>query len=337
MSAAVITGAIRRLAYGVLLIIAVGPAFAFEPEKVKSDLLALDLSQPFVASPAIAQYLAFYSLDFPNVRHWMGTVEADGQPLVAQVFLPEKPVGTLFLIHGFLDHTGTLAKLIDEALSRGYGVVAWDLPGHGLSSGERTDIGDFYRCARQFARLAGELMPFLPRPYQLVAHSTGASVALEYLFHTDDSAFQEVVLLAPLVRHQHWGLGKFGWSISRPFTDSVPRTERENSNDPAYLEFAHNDPLAERSVSYAYLEDLYTWEKRVQDYPQWPGPLLIVQGEEDDVVQWEYNLEFLQSKLPNAEIATLPGVRHQLINESAVYRQQVFDIVFAWLEGQSRG
>lgn len=307
---------------------------ALDTGGLHADLRPLDVSIPYDPSPAVADYFNFYNLNPAGVQHWFGTVPSQGEILAVHFFLPQNPGGTIFLVHGFLDHTGTLSQLIHEGVARNHAVVCWDLPGHGLTTGERTETGDFALCAVQLEEILERVKDRLPRPLHLIAHSTGASISIEYLYHAKINQFDRIVLLAPLVRHAHWGWGKLGYFVSSPFTRHIGRKEKINSSDPAYIDFARKDPLGIETISYEYLEDLYEWEERAREYPEWEGPALIVQGDLDHVVDWEYNLEFLRKKLPDAETRIIHGARHQLANESDEYRMQVFDLAFGWLSGQ---
>lgn len=304
----------------------------FSLHQVQADLRPIDLNQPYHPTVAIEAYFDFYDLNPTNVHHWFGTVESEGSTLAAHAFIPEEPHGTLFLIHGYFDHTGTLSKLITEGLRRGYAVVAWDLPGHGLSTGDRTDTGQFKRCAEQFFDLVERAAPHLPQPIHLISHSTGSSIAIEYLHNPDPNVFDGIVFMAPLIRHTHWGWAKFGYTISNPFTNKVRRRDKKNSNDQAYLAFVKKDPLHSAILSYDYLSDLYQWEKKVRDYPVWSGSICVVQGNKDSIVDWKYNIPFLQSHVEDLEVHMIPGAKHQLANEIDVYRNQTFELIFHYLE-----
>ena len=179
-------------------------------EQLKEDMAPLDLSKSYEPTQAIQDYFNFYDLNPTNVQHWFGTVESEGETLAAHVFMPPEPRGTLFLIHGYFDHTGTLAKLITEGIRQGYAVATWDLPGHGLSTGDRTDTGQFNLCAEQFFDIVERSAPYLPQPIHLIAHSTGSSIAIEYLHNPDPNVFDRIVFMAPLIRHAYWGWGKLG-------------------------------------------------------------------------------------------------------------------------------
>jgi len=304
----------------------------FDLEQVKADMRPLTLKTPYRPTPEIQRYFEFYGLAPTNAAHYFGTVESEGHTLAAHVFIPENPRGTLFLLHGYFDHTGTYSKLIARGLAQHYAIVCWDLPGHGLSSGDRTDTGAFDLCAKQFTDLVQRSSGILPQPSHIVAHSTGCSIALEYLYNTPTAPFDKIVFLAPLVRHTHWGWSKFGYAIARPFVQTLRRHGKENSSDPAYRAFVKKDPLHSGRLSLEFLDDLYTWEKQLQEKPQWPGSILVIQGDADTVVDWKYNLEFLHEKIRHLDVCLVPGARHQLANEREELRNQVFDLIFNYLE-----
>jgi alpha-beta hydrolase superfamily lysophospholipase len=301
-------------------------------EQVKKDLKPLNLAGQAPPTEAIAAYFDFYDLSPTNALHFFGTTESEERTLAIHVFMPEEPRGTLFLLHGYFDHAGTLSKLIAEGLSRRYAIVIWDLPGHGLSSGGRTETGHFDLCSNQFADAVKRAGPVLPEPFHLVAHSTGCSIAIEYMYSTPINPFEHIVFLAPLVRHTHWGWGKFGYSIGKPFTKRVRRRAINNSSDEDYRAFVKKDPLHSSDLSLQYLGDLYRWEKRFKTYPVWPGSIRIVQGDADTVVDWEYNLEFLRTRIQHTEVHMIRGAKHQLVNERKELREQAFDTIFSTLE-----
>ena len=297
-------------------------------KQVQADMAPMNISEPYQPTAAISNYFSFYDLNPTQVPHWFGTVESEGYALAAHLFVPENAQGTLFLIHGYFDHSGTLSKLITEGVKRNYAVVVWDLPGHGLSTGNRTETGEFDLCSEQFIDLIARTKNKLPQPFFLIAHSTGASITIEYLHSDQPNAFQQIILIAPLIRHTHWKWAKFGYTISKPFTNHIRRRDKKNSSDKAYLAFVKKDPLHSSILSYEYLEDLYAWEKAARNYPVWDGSIIVIQGTDDDIVDWSYNLDFLREKISRPEIHLIPDGKHQLLNEREELRSQTFKLIF---------
>ena len=58
---------------------------------------------------------------------------------------------------------------------------------------------------------------------------------------------------------------------------------------------------------------------------------LIIQGEKDVVVKWEYNLPRIREKFRNHTVKMLPEANHHLVKESGEYRKQVFDTILEFL------
>ena len=101
-----------------------------------------DLSDEMVA------YCRFYGLDLwvehPDVAYHQGYVKACGHEVMVHYFrLPDQSTerGTVFILHGYFDHVGLYSQLIDRCLGAGFDVLAYDQPGHGLSSGTPAAIG----------------------------------------------------------------------------------------------------------------------------------------------------------------------------------------------------
>lgn len=52
--------------------------------------------------------------------------------------------------------------------------------------------------------------------------------------------------------------------------------------------------------------------------------MLILQGEQDLTVDWQWNLEVLRGKFPRAIVHRHPEARHHLVNEAEEIRQSMF-------------
>lgn len=130
----------------------------FDPDALRASLRPLADAQPL--SAAAQAYQRFYGLDLPArttpFTSRLGSLRSGTFIIVSQLWLPQNPVATLFLFHGFYDHMGLYRNVIDWALDRGFAVISCDLPGHGLSSGERASIEDFAEYQRALQGLFDE-------------------------------------------------------------------------------------------------------------------------------------------------------------------------------------
>ncbi|MGE1083237.1 alpha/beta hydrolase [Pseudomonas shirazensis] len=294
---------------------------------LRSGLAPLSSRQPLSAE-ALA-YQRFYGLDLP-VQRLLGSFEAGGFELVGQAWLPPQPVATLFVLHGYYDHMGLYRHVIEWALSKAFAVVSCDLPGHGLSSGERASISDFGLYQQTLVALFGQARELeLPRPWHLCGQSTGGAIAVDHVLHAGEHSpvDGELILLAPLVRPRAWHWSKLSYRLLRHFVNGIQRQFSENSNDPAFLPFLQADPLQPRRLPTAWVGALMRWVKRIEAAPPSTRRPLIVQGEADGTVDWRYNLKVLKAKFADPQILLLPEARHHLANELPTTRQRYLDFI----------
>lgn len=296
----------------------------FHPDLLRTSLDALAARQPLSAQAL--DYQRFYGLDLP-AHSWLGGFSVAGFDLVGQVWLPQEPVATLFLLHGYYDHMGLYRHVIAWALQQGFAVIGCDLPGHGLSSGERASIGDFAIYQQVLDALFEQARRLdLPRPWHLCGQSTGGAIVVDHLLHCGEQspADGQVILLAPLVRPRAWHWSKLSYRVLRHFVDGIERRFSANTNDPAFLAFLEADPLQPRRLPTAWVGALMAWIKRIEAAPHSRRQPLIVQGEADGTVDWPYNLRVLKEKFAEPQILLLPEARHHLANELPDIRQRYF-------------
>lgn len=304
----------------------------FDPDHLRAGLLPLSASQ--APSEDAQAYQRFYGLNAlgptGSISSRIGRVEVGGYDIVTQLWMPEQPIGTLVLMHGFYDHVGLYRHVIHWALGLGLAVIACDLPGHGLSSGARASITDFAEYQLVLDRLFAEAERLtLPKPWHLCGQSTGGAIVIDHLLHHGDAspAQGQTILLAPLVRPRGWALSKLSYYLLRNFVKAIDRRFSENSNAPAFLPFLLADPLQPRRLPTVWVGALAKWIERIERAPQSRRSPLIVQGESDMTVDWQHNLPVLKDKFAEPQILMLPEARHHLVNESPELRAQYFEFL----------
>jgi len=286
-------------------------------------------------APHLQAYLDFYSLQFdspPGVSHQIGTVASGQYRLAAQLWRHPDAVATVLLIHGYFDHTGLYDKLVAFGLSRACNVLMFDLPGHGLSTGEAAVIDDF----AHYSRAIQDVLPCAPvsqAPLWVMAQSTGCAGLMDFA-RQHDWPFAAAVFLAPLVQPRAWWRIRLGHLLLGKFLDGLARRFSRNSSDLAFLEFVRKDPLQSREVSMRWIAALHRWLSALQRDDLGVGPLLIVQGDADRTVRWRYNLAVVQQLFPESRVELIAGAGHQLANESATIRAQYLGVVQDYLRSQ---
>lgn len=297
----------------------------------------IDTDESHTRAPAFQKYLDYYKINFARtleqVRHGFGTFEACGFTIVAHYWLPELPRGTLFVFHGYFDHVGLYHHLIRFSLQNNYAVVAYDLPGMGLSSGERATTESFDCYYQVMTECCGCFHKVVPEQWYAVGQSAGSTALLRHVLSVGLVPFSKVVLLAPLVRSMGWNRSRWLYNFGKLFIRSLPRVFSENSHDQAFLDFIRKaDPLQSRHLPVQWVGAMKEWIDGFAEFEPEPHPVLVIQGDDDNTVDWKYNLERIKAKLPNAQIKIIPQGRHHLVAESAPYRAQVFATLKSYLE-----
>ena len=133
-------------------------------------------------------YCRYYGIDFSDrfaqADYRAGAVESGPYRLAVNRWQLPGATRNLVLLHGYTDHSGLFGHLIAYGLATNCNVLIFDLPGHGLSTGEPAAIDTFSEYAVALADvLQAVALPQLPT--WTMAQSTGCSVLMEYARHYD--------------------------------------------------------------------------------------------------------------------------------------------------------
>lgn len=312
-----------------------------ELEKALKPLSWPDL--PKVA-PVQQRYLKYYQIDFSSrykrsgFKHHVGSFSAAGYQLAGQVFYQKEAKATAILVHGYYDHVGIYGSLIDFCLQQGWNVFAFDLPGHGLSSGDRAAISSFKEYDEVFSsslEQAKNMQHFTgveSLPLHVFGQSTGCAIIINYLLtrgiSQKESLFSSINLFAPLVRPCKWKKAKIIHSLVSPFINRIKRTFSYNSSDIDFLRFvAERDPLQPLALSVRWVGALKKWIRMIESCSPVDLEINIVQGDKDETVDWRHNVNVLKEKFPNGHLLMIKGGRHHMVNEGVVMRQKAYDWV----------
>jgi alpha-beta hydrolase superfamily lysophospholipase len=295
--------------------------------QAKEEMKPLNLSQPFTLSSSARIYLQHYGIYFEDIPQYLGTFQSGADVLFAHIFLPPEATGTVFVLHGYGDHSGILKHLIGLLIQQRLAVAVYDLPGHGLSNGAPCLIHDFSQYVDIFEDFIGLCQPHLPRPYHFVGHSTGCAIAFDYMHRISSERLDKVIFIAPLVRSAYWKISKAHHYIAKPFVETIPRVFFDSSSDPEFNQFIRNDPLQCQEIPLKWVQALFDWNERVEAYRSISHPVLILQGRRDTVVDWEFNIPFLQKKNSSITVKWFEDGKHHLLNERRAIRSEVLKVV----------
>ena len=298
--------------------------------KERPDIEPLAAVDPAVYSDEAKKYFAHYGLDGYGLdtQHWFGSFESAGFTLAAHLYKPVEYTATVVLLHGYLNHTGQFRHLLHFLLDNNYAVAAFDLPGHGLSSGETARIDSFDQyitVTHDFIRIVKDR---LSGPYHTVGFSTGAAILVEMLQENITDDFEKIVLAAPLIHWTAYEQSKATYKLYSSFTDRVARFHRKNSSDKDFLAFnKKKDYLHARELSLKWVKALFEWNDKIEPMAPCGREVLVIQGDNDGSVDWKYNLKLMGEKFPNAKIKMISGANHELFNEAMEYKQQALNYI----------
>lgn len=302
------------------------------PDTLTAALIPFDWSLTQPTNGTLWQsYLNTYELPTPaeGYQHYAGHMPAAGFKVAVQLWQPANPVATAIIVHGLYDHVGLYRHLIRYCLERGWRVVAFDLPGHGLSNGKRASIASFQQYDQVFTRLLSNVAVHFDQHIHAFGQSTGAAILINYLvkyaIKPAFSPFASVNLIAPLVRPKEWRkITCLYWLLQR-FVSTLKRGRSINSQDQKFLDFLwHNDPLQAGELGVDWIGAAKDWDVFIRSQDSSKVAINIVQGNNDNSVLWQYNLAFLRKKFPEQQLRIIDTGRHHLVNEIESLRSEMW-------------
>ncbi|MCH4248187.1 MAG: alpha/beta hydrolase [Acinetobacter populi] len=315
-------------------------------EDTPQALNPLDLSEPTLLNPVLEGYQLLYGLNLLDCHHWQGFVQVAQFRIHVQVFEPkqaETVKGSVWLLHGYLEHSGIYQPIIQEILEQGFSVLTFDLPGHGLSNGTVAGIEDFddYQAVLLGIKAAVEEASQLPKPWLGVGQSTGGAIwmhhILEYAEQRQEPMVDRVLLLSPLIRpaKSAWWHNSIGLGIVRRIKRQVPRHFKRNNHNPEFLRFVRlQDPLQPKTMSMDWILAMARWMVKMEERPACRIPVWLAQGALDQTVDWRYNIEYIRRKFRLQTSLILEEGSHQLINERADIRAALTGLIPAFLNAK---
>lgn len=313
-------------------------------EQTRLNLQPLNLNREYIISPTLIGYHKMYAIErlFDIAHYWQGYIQTTHYKIHTQVFQPkqDKILGSVFLLHGYLEHSGIYQPIIEELLAQGFSVLIFDLAGHGLSEGRIADIDDFNHYQdillriTQYVRHARQL----PQPWLAIGQSTGASVlmhhVLQYAEKRHQPLFKRLLLLSPLIRpaKSAWWHNPVGLGLVKRIKHHVPRPFRRNNHNPEFLRFVRlYDPLQPRKLGMNWILAMSKWMNDMENYPSCRIPIWLAQGVLDKTVDWQYNVEFVRKKFRLQAFLLLEEGSHQLVNEVESIRSPLTGLIKSFL------
>lgn len=204
----------------------------------------------------------------------------------------------ILIIHGFDSCSYRFDRYIIPLTKAGFEVVAFDAPGHGLSSGKTINALAYSRAILKTEALYGNF-------YGIMAHSLGglaASLAFEQLPNQENRKF---VLIAPTTETS---------TAIQNFFRFIPVSKKIQAEFHKVIEEVGQKPIEHYSV-----------KRMVQTFK---APVLWIHDEDDLICPYSDTIAVQEMKLPHVEFFITKGLGH-----SGIYRNEsVFSKIMEFLE-----
>ena len=270
--------------------------------------------------------------------------------------------GTVLLLHGRAEYIEKLFETVGDLRKKGYDVLTFDWRGQGgsdrlLEDSRRGYVEHFGQYVTDLETIMTDVaLPDCRGPFYILAHSTGALVALLAAPHMGNR-LRRMVLLAPLLgfgsvpiakNTLKWlcgtlhvvGLGSL--YMAGGATPDENRAFKGNRLTSDLKRFQRNAKLAGEFRDLTIGGPTATWlfaaaramerVARTEFHSQVTIPTLVICAGNDEVVD-NRAAELLCRRLRSGSCLTIPGARHEMLQERDSVREQALAAFYAFAPG----
>jgi len=263
---------------------------------------------------------------------------ADNFELFEQTWSCKEAKGVVLITHGIAEHSGRYAHIAQSLVEGGYTVVAFDLRGHGKSSGRRNYINSFQDYLNDLQEVLKRTRSSFPDlPLFLFGHSMGGGIVTLFTIERNPEV-QGVLLSGPSVKVSD-EISPFLQKISGVISAILPKLpvvkleSKDISKDPAVVKAYDQDPLnyrggilARTGAELLKATKTITARSDVIDLP-----ILIMHGSSDKLADVSGS-EMLYANVSSQDktLKIYEGLYHEILNEPE--QDEVKTDMIAWLD-----
>lgn len=259
----------------------------------------------------------------------------DGLALSAGSYPCPAPRARVVLVHGYAEHMGRYAHVIEALNGAGFEVHAFDLRGHGRSEGVRGHVLRFEDYLDDLDLFLAEL-PQDALPRLLVGHSLGGLLSLRYVLDRPD-AFVALAVSSPylhIATDVHFlkeAVASAASHLAPTLLTKSPIEAKALSHDPAVVEAYIADPLIFKTFNARwFFEAREAQEEVLKRAGEIRLPVLMMIGSADPIADPERSKEVFE-RLGSADkrLEVYDGFYHEVLNE--VGKERVVRELVGWL------
>ena len=255
-----------------------------------------------------------------------------------QSWIPsQKPSALLILIHGFGEHSSRYATHFAEFYNNeNIGILTFDLPGHGKSSGKKGHIAEpavLLEIIDKMIKEAKEKYPLTP--IFLYGHSFGGEVTLWYTL-VRTPPVNGIIVTAPLIGPKE-AVPQLKLILAEVMDKVLPSFSLDNgidvnllSRDPEIVKQYISDPLVHNKISAKSGMFVINRGQWILDNAQENrNQILVMVGKGEGVVNKEAIDKFCRSA-PSITYKVWPNLFHELHNEPE--KKEIFEYTLKWIK-----
>ncbi len=267
-------------------------------------------------------------------------IKIEEDRLFLRQWMQNQPVDAVIIVHGIGEHSGRHIPAAEFFYSRGFSVYAFDLPGHGLSSGLRGHI-DKFEDYIQILKTVRNLITGMNKNRKIfvLGQSLGALILIRYLERYSDID-AAVAISAPLALYNKVSrckvLAAHLLNIVNPkicFLDTNVKAEYLTHDRRICREYD-----SDRLVFYQRSVRLYIGFNKARQcaFKQAAKikiPMLILAGGCDKIISLDKLQEFY-NQLGSLEkkFTVYDGLYHEILNEPA--KETIILDILEWMKAQ---
>jgi alpha-beta hydrolase superfamily lysophospholipase len=266
----------------------------------------------------------------------------DGAELFYRVIEPLMATkAKVILVHGHGDHSGGLQSISTKLIKNGYFVYAFDLRGHGKSSGKRGFIRswDEYRGdLHEFRKLVALEQPELP--LYIVGHSMGGLITLDYILD-NSTGISGIAAIAPAISYEVTAFERLGVTLMSKIKPDYSIDKNKDyqflAENPSLRAKFYSDRLRHNTITPDLGHGLIQAISRVRNNAKSIKlPFLLQYGLEDKITPPTRLRHFFnQVASEEKRVVEYASARHRPFNE--VGREKFLGELVGWLDQQISG
>jgi alpha-beta hydrolase superfamily lysophospholipase len=259
---------------------------------------------------------------------------SDGHSLFYRKWDPESDgMATVIIVHGLGEHSGRYVHVGKYFAEAGFRSIAFDLRGHGRSSGRPVFVKNYIELATDLDCIAKN---FHADPVFLFGHSFGGQLVL-WTVQRFPLKLTGLILSAPWLAlafsPPQWQvfLGQKLNRLAPGFRFPTSIQPEKLSRDRVHLESLEDLDLVHTFVTVRLYFEALNAASEIVSAPVINFPVLIAQGDADEVTSLKVTQDFFaRLRAPSKELKIYPNLLHELHNETA--RAQVLADYLGWMK-----